>query len=500
MRLSRMPRLGVLAITTVLLAGAAAAASGATVDRSPSSPAGFPSLRLIVTESELEQVRPPDNFLVVEQVPSFVATVGGTFEIHLNRQADGVITAQQVVRDGNGEITERRRLPRWAVADLTQGLDSFFRVTLTNDAGDVIHTSDIPFCPLTAERSKVDDTGPALPTYPWYCLASELTTGMVWGIDNGWSARAPDSFFVAAEVPDGTYQLDIEINRKFRDLFRIPADQARATMSLTVTTGDGIDGGIGDGEAIIPAVGDIHGSQGRTREAPEVAADASGLPDLIALPPFNISIAGPDDPASEGLDGLSFGANVWNGGDGPLVVEGFRRPGEPVMDAYQYFYESGVSVRRELVGELEFDPQPGHRHWHFKDFAQYRIIDDAGSEVARSGKEAFCLAPTDPVDLTLPNATFRPYDTGLATSCGFFGALWIREILDVGWGDTYYQSVPGQWIDISDVANGEYLLEVATNQDGRLQELRADNNVATTRISLGGKPGARTVEVVGGSS
>lgn len=499
MRLFRISRMGALVATIVMLIGGAGAGWGATVDRTLAAPADYPSLRLIVSESEIEQVRPPDEFLIIENAPSFVATVNGGFEIHLNRRSDGVISAQQIVRDANGEIHLSRLLPRSAVTDLTQGFDRFFHVTMTNETGEVVHTSDISFCPLTSERSKIVDTGTAVPSYPWYCLASEFTTGMVWGIDDGWASRAPESLLIDVDIPDGTYELEIEINRVFRDLFAIPADQAQATFALTVITGEPIDGGVGGEERIAPSVGDIHGVQAQTREAPEVATDASGLPDLIALPPFDMFIGGPEDPGSEGVDALSFGANVWNGGDGPLVVEGFRRLGEPVMDAYQYFYEDGANVRRELVGELEFDAQAGHRHWHFTDFAEYRITDDTGQEVARSGKEAFCLAPTDPVDLTLPNANYRPYDTGLATSCGFTGAIWIREILDVGWGDTYYQGVPGQWIDITDVPNGEYLLEVATNRDGRLQELRTDNNLATTRIALGGKPGARTVEEVGGS-
>lgn len=358
---------------------------------------------------------------------------------------------------------------------------------------------DIPFCPLTPERFRVDDTGPALPTYPYGCAETELTTGMVWGVDTGWAGRAPDSFFVAEFVPDGTYRLDIEINRRYRGLFRIPANQARASLSVEIVTGEVIDGPEGDDAAGTDRrVGDIHGLPAQTALPPTVSPDASGLPDLIALPPFHVNIAGPDDPGSEGLDAITFGANVWNGGEGPLVVEGFRRPGEPLMDGYQYFYENGSLVGSELVGELEYDPVPGHRHWHFRDFAQYRIIDDAGNEMATSGKEAFCLMPTDPIDLTIPNADWRVWDSGLATSCGSFGALWIREILQVGWGDTYYQSVPGQWIEITDVPNGEYLLEVTANPDGRLKELSTANNVATTRISLGGEPGARTVEEIGG--
>ncbi len=493
MRPERMSRRIALALGTALLMSAATPSAA-----QPSPRTNFPSLQLIVTESAIEQIRSPESeFVIIDELPGFVAAVGGAFEIQVNRLDDGSTSVQQVTRLADGSIGERRRLPRWTVADWTQGLDAFFRVRVTDASGTEIHAAAIPFCPLSAERFRIDDTGPPLPTYPYGCSETELTVGMAWGIDTGWSSRAPDSIFVGTDVPDGTYRLDIEISRRYRDLFRIPADRARASLSVEIVTGV-IDGPVGDPAGTERSVGDIHGLPAQTALPPSVSPDASGLPDLIALPPFNIFMAGPDDPGSEGVDAIIFAANVWNGGDGPLVVEGFRQPGEAVMDAYQYLYENGSIVGKELVGELEYDPIEGHRHWHFRDFAQYRIIDDAGNEVAVSGKEAFCLMPTDPVDLTIPNAEWRVWDSGLATSCGSFGAIWIREILQVGWGDTYYQGVPGQWIEIADVPNGEYLLEVATNTDGRLAELRDDNNVATTRILLGGEPGARTVEVVNG--
>ncbi len=497
MRRFRMFRLAILALSVALLIGAASPGVGTPAQAAQAAPTGVPTLRLMVTEPVIEHIRPEGGYLAIEQLPTFIATVGGTFEVHVRRDGAGFAT-EQVVRNANGDITQRVALPRSAVADITQGFQAFFRVALKSEAGDVLHTASVPFCPLTGERSKVEDNSAPVPTFPWYCFASELTQAMVWGIDAGWAARGPESIFVNGDFPDGTYQLDVEINRKFRSVFRIPDAEASASFTLIVTTDDRLGGGVGIEEEPLPQIGDIHGRHGHSRDVPEVSAAASGLPDLIALPPFNINVASPDDPDAEGRDAIIFGANVWNGGEGPLVVEGFRRPGEAVMDAYQYFYEGGVLAGRELVGELEYDPIPGHRHWHFRDFAQYSIVDDAGTVVAVSGKEAFCLAPTDPIDLTLPNANYRPFNTGLATSCGFFGAIWIREILDVGWGDTYYQSVPGQWIDITDVPNGEYLLQVVTNADGRLRELRSDNNVATTRILLGGVPGARTVQVVGG--
>jgi hypothetical protein len=50
--------------------------------------------------------------------------------------------------------------------------------------------------------------------------------------------------------------------------------------------------------------------------------------------------------------------------------------------------------------------------------ARYRLLKANKEEAVRSGKEAFCLAPTDSIDLTVRGANWKPGSTGLATACG----------------------------------------------------------------------------------
>lgn len=220
------------------------------------------------------------------------------------------------------------------------------------------------------------------------------------------------------------------------------------------------------------------------------APDPAGMPDLRPLPSWGISTR-----HTRSGDFLSFGANVWVAGNGPLVVEGFRREGEDVMDAYQFFYEGDEPVGRAPVGEMEFDHRTGHEHWHFKQFAGYQLLAEDKETVVVSTKEAFCLVPTDAIDLTLPAANLRPDWVGLFTSCGGRGALWVREVLPVGWGDTYYQYLPGQSFDITDVPNGTYFVKIVANPGRQLHELTYSNNVRVRKVILRGKPGHRRVEV-----
>lgn len=142
-----------------------------------------------------------------------------------------------------------------------------------------------------------------------------------------------------------------------------------------------------------------------------------------------------------------------------------------------------------------WDPRDGHQHWHFTDFARYRLLDETMHVAVRSGKESFCLANTHAIDYTLPFASWQPGNTDLHTACGDVTALAVRQVLDVGSGDTYAQDLPGQAFDITDLPNGVYFIEIAANPEGTLYELDSSNNTSLRRIVLGGEPGGRTVEV-----
>ena len=196
-----------------------------------------------------------------------------------------------------------------------------------------------------------------------------------------------------------------------------------------------------------------------------------------------------------GRDYLAFNATEWNAGPGTMVVEGFRSGGEETMEAFQYFLVDEEPVGRAPVGELEYHRGGGHNHWHFEEFTRYSLLDASSNEILRSGKQSWCLVNTDALDLSLPNAKLFGFEGDIATSCGFPGALWVREVLDVGWGDTYSQSVRGQAFDITGLPNGRYYVRVHVNPTGTLFEATAGNNVEDRLIRLRGRPGHRRVIV-----
>ncbi|MFE6816678.1 lysyl oxidase family protein [Streptomyces sp. NPDC057677] len=261
------------------------------------------------------------------------------------------------------------------------------------------------------------------------------------------------------------------------------------------------------GRSGFQAAGDTPGQTDGSRKASALtprAARPTGTPsvpnvpkpDLRSLPAYGITISDGGPQAAPGKDYLAFSANVWNAGPAQLVVDGFRSPGKAKMDAYQYFYDAkGKQVGYTPTGTMEWDPRPGHVHWHFTDFASYRLLKADQKEAVRSGKEAFCLANTDAVDYTVKNANWHPYNTDLSTACGQENSISVREVLDVGSGDTYTQDLPGQSFDITDLPNGTYYIQVLANPAKRLKETNLDNNSALRKVVLGGAPGRRTVTV-----
>ncbi|MEU3099252.1 lysyl oxidase family protein [Streptomyces sp. NPDC006967] len=253
-------------------------------------------------------------------------------------------------------------------------------------------------------------------------------------------------------------------------------------------------------------IGDGTGQTDGSRQAPGALPNAKRpagkasvpdvpKPDLRSLPAFGITVSDGYEEVP-GKNYLAFSANVWNAGPARLVVDGFRSPGKEVMDAYQYFYDAdGKQVGYTPTGGMEWDPRPGHEHWHFLDFASYRLLTADQKETVRSGKEAFCLANTDAVDYTVKNADWHPSNTDLSTACGSENSISVREVLDVGSGDTYTQDLPGQSFDITDLPNGTYYIQVLANPENRLKETDYSNNSALREVVLGGEKGARTVTV-----
>ena len=420
-----------------------------------------------------------------------VAPVGGDFEIHATRSSYDVAPVVTQVNPLDGSVVQTLgpgSLRGW------RGLRRFFEITVMTKSGELAALRHLPFCPNATER--VDDAAIISSRYPSLCGTQlPFVRGMVWGLEEGWASEIASIVdgapaLVKLKLPPGHYRLTVEIAEPYRSEFHVALADASDSIDLVVK----------DGSMRRPALASrVRALSGRELQGippsppvPTVAtADPATLPDLVALPPWDLEIT----HWNRSRELLSFAASPWNAGPGPLVVEGVRRPGEAVMDAYQYYYDaSQTPVARSTAGTLVYDARRGHDHWHFLQFARYELRNATGVLV-RSTKQSFCLAPTDAVDLTVAEANWTPWLSAITSVCSGRSATWIREALLTGWADTYYQTVAGQAFDVTDLPAGRYRISITVNPLGLLQERSTANNSAERTIYLRGHKGAHKLRV-----
>jgi hypothetical protein len=145
------------------------------------------------------------------------------------------------------------------------------------------------------------------------------------------------------------------------------------------------------------------------------------------------------------------------------VVAGTRRL--LIFDTESRNIGDGNLVLGSPVGNPLFEYAACHGHYHFRDFADYRLVDPARQEVAAGLKVGFCLLDS------------RRWDTN-APAAGFYSC--DNQGIQAGWADIYSSSLPCQWIDITSLAGGVYTLEVEVDPENRLAEANETNN--TTRV------------------
>jgi hypothetical protein len=420
----------------------------------------------------------------------WAAAVGGDFRLEVSRP-DYESPVGVVQTDVDGVVIQE--LPA-DLLDGWRGLRDFIGVTFRKaSTRRFVAGGKFTLCPNSYDRQRADDSGPDVPTYPDSCGNSyfPFLKGTVWGIDEGWAVDAlggsefDDYFMPSLRVPEGRYRVVVRIDRRYVQLLGIAPGDARVVLDVTVRDADDRfpfrtpqrEGASLTPEAAVPTVTD---------------PDPSTLPDLAALPLWSMGVV-----HRRRGDFLGFAASPWNAGPAPLVVEGFRRPGEDVMDAYQYFYDQDENVvGRAPVGTLEFHRGGGHNHWHFLQLVEFTLLDSTHTRVVLSKKQSFCIAPTDAVDLSVEGADYVPWSLRLSSRCGSSGSIWVREALAAGWADTYYQYVSGQAFNITNLPNGWYYVRLEMNPLGNLYDSSPGNEIADRMIRLGGRRGSRTLLVM----
>jgi hypothetical protein len=122
-------------------------------------------------------------------------------------------------------------------------------------------------------------------------------------------------------------------------------------------------------------------------------------------------------------------------------------------------------------GNSEFVFSQCHAHFHFEEYADYRLLDMQGNLVRKGHKQAFCLI--DLFRIEGGNGSQRPQ----FPDCGFQG-------ISAGWADIYNRALDCQWVDITGVPEGRYKLEVVVNPARVIEEGDYSNNAATAEVFI----------------
>jgi hypothetical protein len=116
-----------------------------------------------------------------------------------------------------------------------------------------------------------------------------------------------------------------------------------------------------------------------------------------------------------------------------------------------------------------------HEHYHFKDFSDYKLLKQDGTLAAQGHKQSFCLLSMSPVD-----GADVPADPGVHPEPGETGC----SFLQAGYADIYGVGTPCQWIDVTDVEPGEYVMRLAVNPIGKVAEHDITNNVVEIPVTI----------------
>ncbi len=474
--------------SAVITAVGLTAATGLPAGLASAQPsASGPMVKLIVAQKSIKVPRYGKRVYIDPGV--YVTAVGTPLRFNVQRASYAKpITNTQIIRVPGGP-TITRHLPDWTVAKNWQGLHRFLRVTVRNSAGKIVASHVGPFCPDDFSAQRSNPNAPAKSRFPQQCQSDPFQLANVWGIQRGWGV---DTGFLAPKLQLGTYKFTVNIVRLWQRFLHLTPRASTATVTVKVVKPSQC------GTCARPVSRHHRNPSGTLPRLPAnvptlANPPASSLPDLSPLPSWGIGVQ--HFRGKNPTDQVVFGATVWSGGHARLDVEGFRSHGHPVMKAYQYFWKNGRIIGRARAGTMGFDDKPGHTHWHFEQFAQYKLLTKNKAVAVRSKKVGFCIAPTDPVNLLLPHASWQPVFLGFGGACGSQSALWVQEMMPIGWGDTYEQFLPGQAFNITNLPDGTYYIKIIANPQKVLHETNYRNDVSLRKIILGGTPGHRTVKV-----
>ncbi len=243
------------------------------------------------------------------------------------------------------------------------------------------------------------------------------------------------------------------------------------------------------------------------------------LPDLIILPSFTnnqIKEYPPDHPVYPRQ--LRFAASIANIGNGPLELYGSHewyckktrtdsatkcadgsRPRQQVIQ--RIYSKSGDSLTSATskAGFNYYDDKPGHNHYHFDNWVEFRLVKKIAAKgkrpgstivIAKGRKVSFCLFDygicNNADSLCAWNG--KIYGEKNLENYGFGGYTDCksgRQGISVGGYDTYGMLYEGQYLELpKGLTSGTYFLQFEIDPEHFIREAERKNNITEFPVTI----------------
>ena len=207
-----------------------------------------------------------------------------------------------------------------------------------------------------------------------------------------------------------------------------------------------------------------------------VAAD-DRLPDMTPLRPVELHVVD-----AHGRRLLKFTAEMDNIGQGAMEVLGRRTSSIDPWTVSQVIYDDAGGSRRVVTKAYLMYAGDGHDHWHVRKMMAYHLFST--SNTRGDSKVGFCFFDTTLRHPSLPRSpSSRHYQEPW---CGTRTATTSRTGISVGWGDRYPWKIAFQWVDITGLPSGDYVLRAIVDPYDWFLETKETNNCTYRRIRISG--------------
>ena len=188
---------------------------------------------------------------------------------------------------------------------------------------------------------------------------------------------------------------------------------------------------------------------------------------------------------------LRYDGRVANFGRGPLELHYRADAHTGLVSAHQRIYWNDGTAQDRFATQSEFHPT--HAHFHVKDFyvASLWRSSFTGRKLGKKpvsvgDKNGFCPEDTDyvgPGGRTSPNRYSCLTDQEPGSGPPSLQVVGISA----GWMDIYGATLPDQFVEISGVEDGMYILELELDPNNVFRESNENDNSVCTVVYLDGQ-------------